>query len=481
MRKLLSLLLAFIFILAIPLTASASVLDNELEEHIRNELNRANFPNSAVAVIQDGETTFILDNSEYDTLYQIGSLAKSFTGFGVLLLEDMGLLSVTDPVNQHLPWFEVRYNNAPVPYEDITIYNLLHNTSGITSDERHFPSVTLESAEEFIEQLRGIELAFYPGEGYGYGNANYVILGFLIEAVSGQSYDEFMTQNVLHPLGLYNTFTFTQNAHATGRVIGGYRLGYFSPRAWNPPVSPIAIPTGFIYSGIADMARWTSIHLGAIDVNEQFARVVQRSHKHNRANDTPFTDMSYFYGAGWRVEFESGDIRHGAETPGYTATVRMRPHNGTAVVVIGNMMYGSMFQLGTNILDAVDGEPFSSVGMDLFVILDIVFSVLSVVGILYIGLFVRLVIKVAKRLRSGEKIKANFTSKNIGRILDPIISLVILIAFYVGPAMMFGNSFTHVAMHSPASMATALAALWIMMMYTLCSWLVRVFVNPKQI
>lgn len=481
MKKLLSFALALMLMLVIPLTATASVLDHELEAHIRSELNRANFPNAAVAVIQDGETSFILENSRHDTLFQIGSHAKAFTGLGILLLDDMGLLSVTDPVNQHLPWFEVRYNGVHVPHEDITIYNLLHNTSGITSDERRFPSVTLDTAEEFIEQLAGVELAFYPGAGYGYGNANYVILGFLIEAVSGQSYDEFMTQYVLYPLGLYNTFTSTQNAHATGRVIGGHRMGYLRPVAWNPPVSPIAIPTGFIYSSIEDMARWVGIQMGLVETSEQFARVVRRSHEHNHAINAPFTDMSYFYGAGWRIEFESGDIRHGAETPGYTATIRIRPHNGTAVVILGNMMYGSTFQMGKFTLDAIDGAPFNTVGMDLFVILDIVFTALSVIGVIYIGLLIRFVIKTVKRLRDGEVIRANFTPKNVARILDPIISFLVLIGIYVGPTVMFQNSFAHVSMLSPASMNTAIIALWIVTIYSLCSWLVKVFVNPRQV
>ena len=123
-------------------------------------------------------------------MFQIGSLSKSFTGFGVLLLEDMGLLYIHDPVDLHLPWFDVRYNSEPVT---VTIYNLLHNTSGITSDERFFPLIMLETAEEFIAELAGAELTFYPSSGYRYGNANYIILGFLMEAVSGLSYDTICT------------------------------------------------------------------------------------------------------------------------------------------------------------------------------------------------------------------------------------------------------------------------------------------------
>ena len=105
MRKSLTILLMLTLLFAaIPLVVSANpIISSEAEEHILNELRRANIPNAAVAVIEGGETSYILKDSTYDTLFQIGSVAKSFTGFGVLLLEDMGLLSVNEPVNQHLP------------------------------------------------------------------------------------------------------------------------------------------------------------------------------------------------------------------------------------------------------------------------------------------------------------------------------------------------------------------------------------------
>ena len=156
MMVLVMLVLAMLVFVLLTVASANTAISRDAEEHILNELRRANIPNAAVAVIQDGETSYILKSSAHDTLFQIGSVAKSFTGFGVLLLEDMRLLSVYDPVNQHLPWFWVSYNGTPVPHEDMTIYNLLHMTSGFTSDERLFerPRLT-ESTEEWIAGLQG--------------------------------------------------------------------------------------------------------------------------------------------------------------------------------------------------------------------------------------------------------------------------------------------------------------------------------------
>ena len=142
-----------ILIFAFPTSVVANeAISPEAEEHILSNLSRANIPCAAVAVIQDGETSYIFKNSTYDTLFQIGSVAKSFTGFGILLLEDMGLLSIYDPVNMHLPWFKASYNGQPVPY--LAIYHLLQNASGITNDERLFPMArATETTEEFITRL----------------------------------------------------------------------------------------------------------------------------------------------------------------------------------------------------------------------------------------------------------------------------------------------------------------------------------------
>ena len=483
MGKVLSFMLLITLLFAAIPTAvfGYPAIGNEAEEHILNELNRANIPNAAIAVIQNGETSYILKDSEHDTIFQIGSVAKSFTGFGVLLLEDMGLLSVSDPVNQHLPWFEVSYNGVPVPHEDITIYNLLQHTSGFTSDERHFPSTAEElSKDELIAQLAGIELVFYPSQGHIYGNVNYMILGLLIEVVSGQSYDDFMTQNVLHPLGLCNTFTNVQRAYDTGRVIGGHRFGFLRPRPHDPQWASQTMPSGGMYSNISDMARWAGIHLGAVEVNEQFARVVQRSHENNHTSRNPFADTDFHAAAGWNVMLEGnyfvsdGKIMHGGSTFGYIAYVGIIPERDAAVVMLSNVRYADLPGWIFLIWNAIDGE-LNSVGTDLFIIIDIAFVVLTALGVLFIGLFVRLAVKLYKQLQGGERAKAKL---RIRWLIAPIFSILGILIFHVVMPMLFAMPLGTLLLFSPASTITAIIAMWIMAAYSLFSLWSKVFVRP---
>jgi len=481
MKKLLAtlLLLTILLTTVTPVFAVAqAAVSNEAEEHILSELNRANIPNAAVAIIQGGETTYILKDSEHDTIFQIGSVAKSFTGFGVLLLEDMGFLSVSDPVNQHLPWFEVRYNSKPVPHDDITIYNLLQHTSGFTSDEMRFPSTVQElSTDELIERLIGIELAFYPSAGHIYGNVNYMILTLIIEAVSGQSYDDFMTQNVLHPLGLYNTFTDVERAYDTGRVSGGHHFGFFRPRPHNVQWGSQTMSTGGIYSSISDMARWAGIHLGLIEVSEQFTRVAQRSHENNHTSQNPFEDLGFVYAAGWGVSedgfgfFEDGLIQHTGGTFGYFSIVMMTTENDSAFVMLSNFRHQNIGQWAELILGAMGGNYSNRIGIDTYAILDIIFIALTVLGVLFIGLLVRLAVKVSKQLQSGEKIKSKL---RIRWFITPILPIIGLLFFYVVAPMLFGMPFCIMLLLLSASMLTAVIAMWIITVYSLFSLVAKV-------
>ena len=488
MRKRLSvLLLVSLFFTAIPnyVLAQSSISD-EAQAHILNELNRANIPNAAIAVIQDGEISYILKDSEHDTLFQLGSVAKSFTSFGVLLLEDMGLLSVSDPVNQHLPWFWVNYNGVPVPHEDITIYNLLQNTSGFMRVGGYTPILSREmSKDEIIALLVGDELTFYPSESYAYANENFILLGYIIEAVSGQSYDEFMTQHVLHPLGLYDTFTDLQRAYDTGRVIGGHRFGFLRFRPYYMPMPSQTVPTGRIYSSIADMARWAGIHLGTVDVNEQFTRVVQRSRVNHHALEgtfanarDPLGEALIYYSAGWNI-YADGSIGHGGSTATDFANVRMFPEHNIAVVVLFNSLPLPMHmgQWIPIVFEAVYNENFASATIDIInPIVDIVFIVLAIAGILFIGLFVRLAVKVSKQLRNGEKIKSKL---RIRWLIGLFLTIIGLFGFHVLAPMAFGGSFSTFLMLFPLSTPLAIIAVWIMAVYSLFSLWAKIFVSPR--
>ncbi|MCL1862024.1 MAG: beta-lactamase family protein [Defluviitaleaceae bacterium] len=443
----------------------ALAMSAEAEGHIERQLRSARIPSAAVAVVQGGEVSFVLKESSMDTLYSIQSLSKPFTAFGVLLLEDMGLLCISDPVNQHLPWFSVQHNGAPVPHEDLTIYNLIHHTSGISANENRFPRADLsETTDEFISRLIDMELDFEPSTDTAYSNMAYMILGLLIESVSGQSYDEFMTQNVLHPLGLYDTFTDVERAWATGRVAGGHGRGFFlilrETRVLYRHVTEI--PAGGIHSGIADLARWAGIHLGTVEVSEQFARVVQRSHM--------LKDGGYFHDGGWNISLVSG-FEHGGQGAGYSVAMRISTENNTAVVVLSNLRYINIENIREVAYDAAISGVFNNRRIDMHEITDTLLTILCIVGIVYAVLIVKQAIKLRKKLRGGYVLRFEFSINIIKSFVGgPLLSIAFLISYYAFPYVFFDTTRNSILTNWPISFGVATAAIWIMVIHDIFVW-----------
>ena len=136
-----------------------------------------------------------------ETRFHIASVSKPFTAAAILLLEQRGMLHVSDPVSRFLPAFP----NG----QKITLQHLLTHTSGITNvnnlPEYATASRFAQTPATLIELFQSKPLGFEPGTKYEYSNSNYNILAFVIEQVSGKSYGEFLRENIFVPLGLQDT------------------------------------------------------------------------------------------------------------------------------------------------------------------------------------------------------------------------------------------------------------------------------------
>ena len=196
-------------------------------------------PGMSISILADDEVFYFssgyadrekgLSASE-NTLYELASVSKAFTGMGIMLLEEQGLLSMTDPVQKYLPWFTLKYQGKPVDMQSLTLNNFLHHTSGLTNI-RHLQNIpqgnTPDMLQKTVEMLVDAELAFPPGEQYNYGTVNYDVLGLVIEIVSRQSYEDFMKEQVFQPLGLHQTYVYKEAAQVTGQLAQGYRSSFY--------------------------------------------------------------------------------------------------------------------------------------------------------------------------------------------------------------------------------------------------------------
>ncbi len=149
--------------------------------------------------------------------FRLGSVTKQFTAASILLLQERGKLKVTDPVKKYM-------QDAPAGWDKITIFNLLTHSSGIPNFTS-FPDYASQepfdtTPEKLVARFRDKPLEFQPGEKMSYSNSGYVLLGYLLEKISGESYEKFVQDNIFTPLGMKDSGYDSNSAIISHRAAG---------------------------------------------------------------------------------------------------------------------------------------------------------------------------------------------------------------------------------------------------------------------
>lgn len=190
-----------------------------------------------------------------DTVFDLASVSKQMTAMGILILMEAGELELEDALIQHLPDFA-----DPNPDNPILIADLLYHTSGLadyTGDawqgtDAAFANLTVE---DHLQWLNTQEIEGDRGVEFEYNNSGYALLALIIERVSGQSFGDFMAEQIFMPLGMNNTVVFADLAQQIPNRAEGYAVSD------EGKVKPSALPSviagdGNIFSSIADLARY---------------------------------------------------------------------------------------------------------------------------------------------------------------------------------------------------------------------------------
>ena len=320
----------------------------------------------SVVVYEKGKASFYGDK---DSLYQIGSMTKAFTGLAVEKMMVEGLLSKDDTVSDLIPGFEAYYNGKKV---DITIDDLMRQRSGFTNSEKDYPSASENmTLSEWVYDMSGKSLKSMPGSEYAYSNANYNILGAIIEKVSKRTYHEYMENEILKPLGLNNTYVGFPSE--SGNVIEGERLIYRNTFEYDIPVKKASIPAGYFYSDAKDMSRWIDIWTDGADASPQLKSAVDNI-------KSRLSDKGDYY-SGWeRFDDVTG---HSGGTPNYSSRIVFSDKDDTGVCVLTNLnVSASTDSLCNGIIDIVKGREHGMVSNDVWTVFDIVFTCVTLVGII---------------------------------------------------------------------------------------------------
>src|ERR1700686_4625606 len=163
--------------------------------------------NGSVLIARDGKILiskgYGMANFELDvpntpqTKFRLGSITKPFTAMAIMLLQERGKLSVQDSVCKYLP-------DCPSAWRQITLHHLLSHTSGLAKHDKagdYLKTAMMPmTVTQLIDTFRNKPADFKPGEKFDYNNNGYILLGYVIEKVSGQSYEAFLKENIFPPL-----------------------------------------------------------------------------------------------------------------------------------------------------------------------------------------------------------------------------------------------------------------------------------------
>lgn len=323
----------------------------QIDAHVEEELDANRVPGAALAIVDAdgpvherafGETGDGEEAVTLETPFITCSVSKSFTALATMQLAERGALDLDDPVGEYLPWFEVS------PAEDsgrVTVRRLLTQTSGIPTAAGGAELRYLDdrSIAETARTLRGEQLSSSPGTEFEYSNGNYVLLGAVIEAASGRSYQEYLRAELIEPLRMERTYLNLEEAERAG-LAKGHRYWF----GWTAPHTSYAtglIPTGGVISTAPDMGRYLRMMLNGGELGGR--RIVSAAGVATltRAN-APATvgawakDPDVAYGMGWYVGGEPFGPRpavfHPGGSPDFGSMAVLLPESEQGLVLLYN-------------------------------------------------------------------------------------------------------------------------------------------------
>ncbi|MGH7541459.1 MAG: serine hydrolase, partial [Gemmatimonadota bacterium] len=287
-----------------------------------------------------------------DMVFEIGSVTKQFTAATIMLLAEEGKLALSDPITRHLPEY-------PSYGDSITIEHLLTHTSGIvsyTGIPGHMDTEIRKdlTVQELIDVFDDLPVEFAPGERYAYNNSGYILLGAIVEAASGMSYDEFVRTRFFEPLGMdgayYGCSACLIPRRASG--YGGGPEGYTNQR-YLSFTQPYA--AGSLMMSVEDLYRWSGALFGGEVVS---AASLERMTTPFTLNGGETTD----YGYGLAIGEVRGRraIRHGGGIFGFVTHALYLPEEDVFAAVFSNNAGGEIDpgMVATRLAALAVGDPF---------------------------------------------------------------------------------------------------------------------------
>tara|TARA_Y100001949_G_scaffold50497_1_gene42149 strand:- start:3983 stop:5410 length:1428 start_codon:yes stop_codon:yes gene_type:complete len=276
-----------------------------------------------------------------ESTFSICSISKLFTSVALMQLVEDGKLNLDDRIQDVLPWFDIQndFINSP----DLTVKSIMSHSSGLPRESNHpywsWPDFPFPTKESVVDELKNQKMLYPPSKYYQYSNLGLSLLGFIVEEVSGLSFDDYVNKNILQPLNLSNTKTY-MSIEDYGNILS---LGYSSLNRnverdkvnfFN--ADGIAAAAGFTSNvlDLAKFARWQLNLLSSSEKNILLPETLKDMHKVHWDDDLSSVTRGLGFGV---YNLDGGTwVGHGGSCPGYRSQLYISPELGIAYSVMIN-------------------------------------------------------------------------------------------------------------------------------------------------
>lgn len=348
----------------------------KIEALVEDRLQSTGTPGAALALFENGRIVYAKGFGRADqagreitpdTPFNLGSLTKSFTSLVLTQLAEEGRVDLDAPVVTYLPDFQTADKSVS---DQITVRHLMGHKSGFSTLDGNRNQVqsnaTPTALADAVAGLRSVKLTSPPGTAFAYSNANYQILGALLESLDGASYEKSIERRILTPLKMSNSFALNNTVGAE-MPAAPFRFVFSKPHRYSPPAGLLGretIAQGGMFASAHDLARYI------LDISSNMPTLISpESSKGLTALTASFEqDRGRGYGLGWfvREHEEYTQVYHSGLSPGYQSLAGFVPERQLGFVVLtnasGGYAYGHVGGLTGGVMDLVlDKAPRTAV------------------------------------------------------------------------------------------------------------------------
>ena len=337
------------------------ILEAELDTLIPKLLKKEGVPGVSIAVIKAGKVVWAKGYGKADTrknipvdvntIFQIGSVSKTLTAWGVMKLAEMRRINLDSPIDKYLKRWQLpalQYDN-----KQVTIRRVLSHTAGLSVRGYNGvfkPGEKLPTLEQSLSGYTGSDGSLHviqePGKGYSYSSGGYTLLQLMIEDVTGLPFHQYMQTEIFHPLHMFNTVY-----EWTSELKSAVATPYNKDGEAYPHYQFVEQGSGGIYTTVTDLARFIAATTSSTD--QPAGRGVLQSHSVTQMIK-PAEGTNREYGLGYKMAPMTQTemlVSHDGANEGWRAAFYLHPSKGDGIVLLVNSDAGG--KIGAPIICAV--------------------------------------------------------------------------------------------------------------------------------